>query len=139
MYGELSSVDLEDLELQAGSDELVTSKASALICFTTRHSAERAFSEGKCWKGQNMEFIWLTPSKSIKDNGGRENPSLSSSKGSSDAICQAAEEVASAVSHKAVVMPGDVKSDLSGRRDDGAEPMVPDEDCSSTPVSSKNL
>lgn len=131
-------MDLEDLELQDSSDESVTSKTSARIYFTTRHSAERAFSQGKCWKGHNMQFIWLTPSNSTKDNGDRENPSSASSKGSSDANCQATGEVASTVSHK-TAMSGDRDSEVLERRDGGAEPMVPDEEINSslTAMSSK--
>lgn len=39
-----------------GSETLKT--VSAHIGFVTRHSAEKAFANGKCWHGHNLQFAW---------------------------------------------------------------------------------
>ncbi|KAK4341043.1 hypothetical protein RND71_039544 [Anisodus tanguticus] len=65
-FGDLS-VKLEDLEPQDGNNGLETLNISASICFPTRRSAERAFSNGKIWQGQALQFMWLQSSNSTKD------------------------------------------------------------------------
>lgn len=123
-------MDLEDLDLEDGGGELVTSKNSARIDFATRHPAERAFLNGKCWKGHNMQFVWLTSSSSSKDNSGKENPS-SSSKVCTDANGLPAGEVASTASQKTTVS-REGESEISERRESGAEYMAPDEELDSS-------
>ncbi|CAK9176152.1 unnamed protein product [Ilex paraguariensis] len=79
-YGELSAVELEDIESQEANNDSETSKFSARIFFTTRSAAERAFLKGKCWEGHNLQLMWLTscnPRISSKDIGDRESPSSS--------------------------------------------------------------
>ncbi|XP_059284676.1 zinc finger CCCH domain-containing protein 41-like [Lycium ferocissimum] len=68
-FGDLSSVELEDLEPQDGNSGSETLNISASICFPTRRSAERAFSNGKIWQGQALQFMWLQSSDSTKDIG----------------------------------------------------------------------
>ncbi|XP_042498449.1 zinc finger CCCH domain-containing protein 27-like isoform X2 [Macadamia integrifolia] len=47
---------------------------SARVIFTTRHAAERAFLNGKCWQGHSLQFAWLaTSSNFTSEPGGREN------------------------------------------------------------------
>ncbi|CAH9125237.1 unnamed protein product [Cuscuta epithymum] len=55
-FGELSSVELEGTEVE---DKLDTSKISALVSFTSRRSAERAFLNAKSWQGHALEFTWV--------------------------------------------------------------------------------
>ncbi|KAK7271650.1 hypothetical protein RJT34_27727 [Clitoria ternatea] len=57
-YGEISAVELEDVQVNDSSEQ------EAHIIFTTRQAAERAFINGKCWKEQNLKFIWFTPNPS---------------------------------------------------------------------------
>ncbi|KAL3526084.1 hypothetical protein ACH5RR_014456 [Cinchona calisaya] len=91
VYGDLSLVELEDFVPQESDNESEASKISAHISFTTRRSAEKAFLNGKCWQGQNLQFMWLTNSNTSK-GGGKENPCASST-WSSDANVQSAGEV----------------------------------------------
>ncbi|GAA0163410.1 RNA metabolism protein [Lithospermum erythrorhizon] len=73
-FGDLVSVELERLE----SDGMHVSETStaARICFTTRRAAERAFSDGKCFEGHTLQFMWLTQnSNSRKDTRDNEKPS----------------------------------------------------------------
>ncbi|KAL3352314.1 hypothetical protein AABB24_020382 [Solanum stoloniferum] len=68
-FGDPPSVEMEDLEPQDGNNDLEMSNISASICFPTRRSAERAFSNGKIWQGQALQFMWLQSSNSTKDIG----------------------------------------------------------------------
>ncbi|KAJ7970796.1 Zinc finger CCCH domain-containing protein 41 [Quillaja saponaria] len=73
LHGDLSDVELEGLPVHDGSSESEASPHySARITFTTRHAAERAFANGKCWKGHNLKFMWLTSSTSSNGHGHRE-------------------------------------------------------------------
>ncbi|OAY83989.1 Zinc finger CCCH domain-containing protein 27 [Ananas comosus] len=59
-FGELSSVVLEDAEAHnEGLIEKPSQRCSAVVTFTTRQSAERAYDGGKSWKGHNLQFMWL--------------------------------------------------------------------------------
>ena len=89
-YGDLSTVELEDLDV---SESEASKSCSACITFTTRRSAERAFVNGKCWQDHNLKFMWLTSSNSRIDSGGREN-SPSTYKGHSEPDVQPAEKIA---------------------------------------------
>ncbi|KAI3704802.1 hypothetical protein L1987_75031 [Smallanthus sonchifolius] len=80
-FGDLSKVELYDLEPADGSNDPGTGKYSAHVYFRTRHSTEKAFSSGKCWNGHNLQFSWLKSSNLGKDN----ESHLSTSKGKSDA------------------------------------------------------
>lgn len=137
-FGELSNVDLEDIELGDNADESIGSNKCACVYFATRHSAEKAFSNGKCWKGHNMQFVWLTSSNVSKEDAGRENLSSPSTKGSSDANSQPVGEGASLVSQKTSVS-GDEESENSERRDKSSDHVVPDDEMHSclTPASSE--
>ncbi|XP_049398262.1 zinc finger CCCH domain-containing protein 41-like [Solanum stenotomum] len=68
-FGDPPSVEMEDLEPQDGNNGSEMSNISASICFPTRRSAERAFSNGKIWQGQALQFMWLQSSNSTKDIG----------------------------------------------------------------------
>lgn len=68
-FGDPPAVEMEDLEPQDGNNGSEMSKISASICFPTRRSAERAFSNGKIWQGQALQFMWLQSSNSTKDIG----------------------------------------------------------------------
>lgn len=57
-YGELSSVELEDVQVNDSSQQ------EARLNFTTRGAAEQAFIKGKCWKDHNLRFMWMTPTNS---------------------------------------------------------------------------
>ncbi|KAL1538530.1 zinc finger CCCH domain-containing protein 41-like [Salvia divinorum] len=60
-YSDLASVVLEESELQENDDASVSSSnVSARVSFTTRRSAEKAFSHGKSWQGHKLQFLWLS-------------------------------------------------------------------------------
>lgn len=98
-YGDLSTVELEeDLEAHNdGNGSDTSGNRSARVTFMTRRSAERAFVNGKCWQGHNLQFTWLTSNNSGNELSGQES-SPSASKGSSDADLQPAQKVACNVS-----------------------------------------
>lgn len=60
-YGDLFSVELQDVENEDNDDmgSEALKKCSALITYSTRQSAERAYVNGKCWQGNNLQFKWL--------------------------------------------------------------------------------
>ncbi|MBA0587105.1 hypothetical protein Gorai_000241, partial [Gossypium raimondii] len=60
-YGDLFSVELQDVENEDNGDigSEALKKCSALITYSTRQSAERAYVNGKCWQGNNLQFKWL--------------------------------------------------------------------------------
>ncbi|KAK4727044.1 hypothetical protein R3W88_031961 [Solanum pinnatisectum] len=68
-FGDPPAVEMEDLEPQDGNNGSEMLNVSASICFPTRRSAERAFSNGKIWQGQALQFMWLQSSNSTKDIG----------------------------------------------------------------------
>uniref|UniRef100_A0A2P2M2E8 Rrm/rnp domain n=1 Tax=Rhizophora mucronata TaxID=61149 RepID=A0A2P2M2E8_RHIMU len=74
-YGEVSSVELEDVELSdgGGDESEMFRNCSARVTYKTHISAGRAYVEGKCWEGNNMQFVWVISGSSIKDPGAREN------------------------------------------------------------------
>ncbi|XP_016463276.2 zinc finger CCCH domain-containing protein 41 isoform X1 [Nicotiana tabacum] len=86
-FGDVTSVELEDLEPQDSSNGSETLSISARICFPTRRSAERAFLNGKIWQGQALQFMWLQSSNSTKDSGVR-NDAAPALKQPSDASAQ---------------------------------------------------
>ncbi|KAE8694376.1 hypothetical protein F3Y22_tig00110783pilonHSYRG00113 [Hibiscus syriacus] len=61
-YGDLFSVELQAVGKEDKDD--ISSEplknCSALITYSTRQSAERAYINGKCWQGNNLQFKWLT-------------------------------------------------------------------------------
>lgn len=61
-YGVISSVVLEELDQAEKEGRTLSEDCSACITFTTRHSAERAYQNGKSWEGHNLKFKWLTVS-----------------------------------------------------------------------------
>uniref|UniRef100_K4AW77 RRM domain-containing protein n=1 Tax=Solanum lycopersicum TaxID=4081 RepID=K4AW77_SOLLC len=72
-FGDLLSVQLEDLEPQDchnGSEVLNT---SARVSFRSHRSAKRAYLNGKCWQDQTLHFTWLQSTNSAKDIGVGEN------------------------------------------------------------------
>lgn len=68
-FGDPPAVELEDLEPQDGNNGSERLNISASICFPMRRSAERAFSNGKIWQGQALQFMWLQSSNYTKDIG----------------------------------------------------------------------
>lgn len=114
-HGDLSTVELEDGEAHDSSNVLdVQKNCSARISFTTRHSAERAFLNGKCWQGHNLQFMWLTSCNSSNDPGNIENSS-STLKGSLDADVQKEEKSACMVSQETTAS-GNGESENSERK-----------------------
>ncbi|KAF7135445.1 hypothetical protein RHSIM_Rhsim08G0051400 [Rhododendron simsii] len=121
-YGEISAVEIEDVE---SSDSLASQNCSAHISFTTRPSAERAFLNGRCWQGHNLQFTWVVSSNSSNGNGVREN-SPSASKMPSDANLQPAVEVTPIDYHNEAASK-DGESKVLDRKESGGEHMVSDE------------
>ncbi|XP_076942595.1 zinc finger CCCH domain-containing protein 41-like [Bidens hawaiensis] len=80
-FGDLSKVELDDLEPADSKNDTGNVKSSACVYFTNRHSAEKAFSNGKSWNGHNLQLSWLKSGNNGKNG---ETPS-STPKGNSDA------------------------------------------------------
>ncbi|KAK7266049.1 hypothetical protein RIF29_18688 [Crotalaria pallida] len=99
-YGELSAMELEDVQV----DDSIQQEAR--ITFTTRRAAERAFINGKCWKDQNLQFKWLTPSNSSNATGSSER-SLSAPKEPSDTDDRSEEKCVSSLNQEANVVISD--------------------------------
>ncbi|KAF5740402.1 zinc finger CCCH domain-containing protein 41 [Tripterygium wilfordii] len=115
-YGHLSMVELEDVEALDSSDSSGTNKnCSACITFKTRHSAELAYLNGKCWQGHTMQFMWLTSCNSSRDPTGREKSPLAP-KFHADYNSNPAEKLVSTVSLEATAS-GNEETDNSGGRD----------------------
>ncbi|KAH7851723.1 hypothetical protein Vadar_015740 [Vaccinium darrowii] len=126
-YGELSTVEIEDVE---SSDSLASQNCSAHISFTKRPSAERAFLNGRCWQGHNLQFTWVVSSSSSNGNGVGENPP-SASKMPSDANLQNAAEVTPIDSD--IEMPSENRgSEILERKESGGEHMESDENLQSS-------
>ncbi|XP_057828055.2 zinc finger CCCH domain-containing protein 27 isoform X2 [Cryptomeria japonica] len=61
-FGDLSSVELEDLQSGCDGASKIPETCSVLVTYDTRHAAERAFIEGNCWQGKKLQLAWvLTP------------------------------------------------------------------------------
>ncbi|KAL2532227.1 Zinc finger CCCH domain-containing protein 41 [Abeliophyllum distichum] len=90
-YGDLSSVEVEESQPQETSNASLPSYVAARVSFTTRHSAEKAFLNGKCWQGHYLQFMWNTSSNSRKNIGGVANSSAPSDR-PSDANVQSSGE-----------------------------------------------
>ncbi|XP_004304651.1 PREDICTED: zinc finger CCCH domain-containing protein 41 [Fragaria vesca subsp. vesca] len=131
--GDISNVELEDLESRDSSSELdISKKCSARITFATRRSAEKAFLNGKCWEGCDLKFVWLTSSNS--SNGGEKSPSTTP-RAALSADIQPADKLASTTSQDTSAS-GDAESEQSERKDGDehmklGEPSMP----SSSPTS----
>lgn len=81
------------------------SLAPARVSFATRHSAERAFVNGKSWHGHNLHFLWATPSIPCCSRSSGE--SFSSRKSALYADIQSADKTAQTNSLKASGDPTD--------------------------------
>lgn len=75
-YGVISSVVLEDQEHTENEGLRPSGNCSACITFSARHFAERAYQNGKCWEGHNLQFKWLTVSPNSSIDCGIEEISL---------------------------------------------------------------
>nr|KYP54841.1 Zinc finger CCCH domain-containing protein 41 [Cajanus cajan] len=129
-YGELSTVELEDVQVNDSSQQ------EAHLTFTTRWAAEKAFTNGKCWKDQNLKFMWLTPSSSSNATGSRER-SLSAPKEPLDSDDHSEEKLGSSVNQEAIVSDGEHKNSETNNGLELME-MEPSEDpqCTTRQVSS---
>lgn len=69
-YGDLSAVEVEDPVANEGSNHNLekTENCGAQVSFTMRSCAEKAFINGKSWKGHALQFTWLSRSKSNNDD-----------------------------------------------------------------------
>ncbi|XP_073041016.1 zinc finger CCCH domain-containing protein 41-like [Primulina eburnea] len=74
-YGDLSSVELEESQPKEGDDAPSARGVSARISFATRRSAEKAFVNGKSWKGYPLQFTWFKSNTSAKEGDAPGNPS----------------------------------------------------------------
>ncbi|TYG44172.1 hypothetical protein ES288_D11G076900v1 [Gossypium darwinii] len=66
-YGDLFSVELEDVENEDVMVSETLNDCSAHITYSTCRSAEKAYANSKCWQGHNLQFSWLISSNSIND------------------------------------------------------------------------
>ncbi|KAK1410093.1 hypothetical protein QVD17_36626 [Tagetes erecta] len=119
-FGDLSKVELDDLEPVDSKSDPENAKYSACVYFTTRHSAEKAFSNGKCWNGHNLQFSWLKSSNNGKNG---ESP-LSTPKGTSDASVGPVVETPKTDSKK----PEDEESEKLEQKDTNKESILMETD-----------
>ncbi|KAL4355154.1 hypothetical protein GQ457_06G041240 [Hibiscus cannabinus] len=99
-YGDLSSVELQDVENE-DNDNIrpePSKNCSALITYSTRQSAERAYINGKCWQGNNLQLKWLTSSTTT--NPCSKGTSSSAPKEPSEAAGQTEENSACSISQE---------------------------------------
>ncbi|XP_004141194.1 zinc finger CCCH domain-containing protein 41 [Cucumis sativus] len=87
-----------------------SNNCSANVTFLTRHSAERAFEDGRSWQGQDLKFIWLSNDK---------DPHHTSSDTSRDADMEPENEEAETISLNETLSH---KESQSPTRDDSDEP-----------------
>ncbi|XP_014513821.1 zinc finger CCCH domain-containing protein 41 [Vigna radiata var. radiata] len=123
-FGELSSVELEDVQTNDGSQQ------EAHITFTTRWAAERAFINGKCWNEQNLKFMWLTPTISSNATSGRER-SLSAPKEPLDSDDHSKEKLGNSVDQEVIESDGENRNSETRNGLEHVE-MEPNEDPQST-------
>ncbi|KAK8587766.1 hypothetical protein V6N12_022243 [Hibiscus sabdariffa] len=100
-YGGLFSVELEDVE--NGDDGMVSEtlrNCSARITYSTRLSAERAFANGKCWQGNNLQFSWLISSNLSNDPNSKETSSSTPKEPLEDDDVQTEENFACSISQE---------------------------------------
>ncbi|CAA7410312.1 unnamed protein product [Spirodela intermedia] len=86
-FGDLAGIELDASETEpCDSGSVASSNRSALVTFTTRRSAEKAFSSAISWQGHSLQFAWLIPTSSsnFAHNAGEISTSKIS-KGPSDA------------------------------------------------------
>ncbi|KAK9061707.1 hypothetical protein SSX86_018890 [Deinandra increscens subsp. villosa] len=119
-FGDLSKVELDDLEPADSENDPANTKYSACVHFTTRHSAEKAFSNGKCWNGHNLQFSWLKSS----NNGKNGESSLSTPRGNLDASVGPAVEVPKTDSQKS----GDEESEKLEQKEANKELILMETD-----------
>ncbi|MBA0571917.1 hypothetical protein Golob_002286, partial [Gossypium lobatum] len=107
-YGDLSAVEIEDVENDNDMGSEAMNNCSIVITYGTRRSAERAYVNGKCWQGNNLQFTWLTSSNSSNDPSSKETSS-STPKGTLEADVQTEGELEFSVSPE-VIASGDKES-----------------------------
>ncbi|MBA0726253.1 hypothetical protein Golax_002095 [Gossypium laxum] len=107
-YGDLSAVEIEDVENDNDMGSEAMNNCSIVITYGTRRSAERAYVNGKCWQGNNLQFTWLTSSNSSNDPSSKETSS-STPKGTLEADVQTEGELEFSVSLE-VIASGDKES-----------------------------
>ncbi|KAH1038638.1 hypothetical protein J1N35_040381 [Gossypium stocksii] len=107
-YGDLSAVEIEDVENENDMGSEAMNNCSIVITYGTRRSAERAYVNGKCWQGNNLQFTWLTSSNSSNDPSSKETSS-STPKGTLEADVQTEGELECSVSPE-VIASGDKES-----------------------------
>ncbi|XP_071734987.1 zinc finger CCCH domain-containing protein 41-like [Rutidosis leptorrhynchoides] len=117
-FGELSEVELHDLEPADSNNDPGTAKYSACVYFATRHAAEKAFLSGKCLNGHNLQFSWLKSSH-------RDSP-VSSSYRNSDTSIGSVFETPKIDSHKPATY-GDGESEILEQKDFNKKQKEPDE------------
>ncbi|XP_031475894.1 zinc finger CCCH domain-containing protein 27 isoform X1 [Nymphaea colorata] len=86
-FGDLTAVEIDDVDGQSDTvDENPVKEYSARIIFSTRRSAERAFLNGKCLQGHNLQFVWIPSSSVSRGHTSGENSESSLKKESAEEI-----------------------------------------------------
>ncbi|KAK7316464.1 hypothetical protein VNO77_35520 [Canavalia gladiata] len=129
-YGELSAIELEHVQVNDSSQQ------EPHVTFTTRWAAEKAFSNGKCWKDHNLKFMWLTHTNASNATASRERLQPAPTE-SFDTDDRSEEKSGNSVNQEANVSSGEHKN---SETENGLEPMEmePREDpqCTTGQVSS---
>ncbi|KAG6555900.1 hypothetical protein Mapa_002542 [Marchantia paleacea] len=71
MFGELSTVEVEDAEGQKVEGISKLSEINSVrVSFATRRAAERAYATGRWLQGQNLQLVWVTSTNNSAGSGG---------------------------------------------------------------------
>lgn len=82
LFGDLSSVEVEDAKHQCNESSKISETCVIRVTYATRHAAERAFIEGRCWQGKNLQLAWVMTSNTLNHDFGK-NTAHQNSKGDS--------------------------------------------------------
>lgn len=82
LFGDVSAVEVEDAKSQSDQASKILETCVVRVTYVTRRAAERAFIEGRCWQGQNLQLAWVMASNTINHEF-RKNTAYQNSKGNS--------------------------------------------------------
>jgi len=82
LFGDVSAVEVEDAKSQCDQASKILETCVVRVTYVTRRAAERAFIEGRCWQGQNLQLAWVMASNTINHEF-RKNTAYQNSKGNS--------------------------------------------------------
>lgn len=82
LFGDLSAVEVENAKHQYNEASKISETCVIRVTYATRQAAERAFIEGRCWQGKNLQLAWVMTSNTLNHEFGK-NTVHQNSKGDS--------------------------------------------------------